>query len=97
MKDTLKGKGIPKKYLKKEFYTEELPEKDRIVVMKGLKKKSTRLTKADQEKGVSAFSVVNSEQSRTFAKTVWEKMTLIDNEFYPNGYQMPEDMTIVEI
>jgi hypothetical protein len=97
VKDTLKGKGIPKKYLKKEFYTEDLPEKDRVVVMKGLKKKNTRLTKADQEKGVTAFSVVNNVQSRTFAKTVWEKMTFRDNEFYPIGYQFEDDLEILEI
>jgi hypothetical protein len=80
---TMKCKGIPKKALKVNHYC-ELGQK---IEFFGMKKKTSKLTKADEEKGVPMFSVVNNTQTRTFAANEWKNMIFKDNEFYPIGYE----------
>jgi hypothetical protein len=70
---TMKCKGIPKKLLKPDFYLKE--EKFEPVVMKSLKK---------FRKG--EFKIMNNISTRTFGKTVYNKMDLINGKYYPKGY-----------
>ncbi|NBU98141.1 MAG: sensor histidine kinase [Spirochaetia bacterium] len=72
----MKCKSIPHKCLNHTMY--ENYKDIKPVEFSGLKKKHTSLTKADIEKGVSFFSIVNNTQKRTFNKTEYSKMTLID-------------------
>lgn len=81
---TFKCKGIPKRCLKSALYKEELKEE---LSFTGLKKKHKTLTKSDVEQGIKNFSIVNSTQTRTFNKSDWKGMQLIDNQFYPKGYK----------
>ena len=53
----------------------------------GLRKKNINLTKGDIDKGVKLFSIVNNSQTRTFMKSEWKGMDLIDNKYYPKGYK----------
>lgn len=82
IKVTMKCKGIPKKVLQEIDYEQH----GRVIEFSGLKKKTTKLTKADVEKGIPLFSVCNNTQTRTFMKNEWGNMTLLDNEYYPHGY-----------
>ena len=41
----------------------------------------------DIEKGVKLFSIVNNTQTRTFMKSEWKGMELVDNKYYPKGYK----------
>jgi hypothetical protein len=82
IKVTMKCKGIPKKYLQELDYEQN----GRPVEFPSLKKKTTKLTKADVEKGIPLFSVCNNTQTRTFMKNEWTNMTLHDNNYYPFGY-----------
>ena len=84
-KGTTKGKGIPKKCLNHSMYNNYKNE-EQIVEFSGLRKKHVNLTKADIVKGVHLFSIVNNTQSRTFMKTEWKGMDLINNKYYPKGY-----------
>lgn len=86
IKVTKKCKGIPKDQLKELDY--EI--KGQVIAFSGLKKKTTKLTKADREAGIKLFSVCNSHQTRTFMKNDWKGFKLIDNEYYPHGYEFPE-------
>jgi hypothetical protein len=82
----MKCKGIPKKCLNHKLYdSKEATE----VKFDGLQKKHKHLTKADVEKGVSHFSIVNTHQKRTFNKTSWTGMTFneVNQEWYPIGYE----------
>ena len=83
IKTTMKCKGIPKKHLKEIDYECH----GRQIEFCGLKKKTTKLTKEDREKGIALFSVCNSKQTRTFMKNVWTNMTFKDNQYYPFGYE----------
>ena len=83
---TKKGKGIPKKCLNNNMYN-DYKNKEQIVEFSGLRKKHTNLTKGDIEKGVKLFSIVNNTQTRTFMKSEWKGMDLIDNKYYPKGYK----------
>ncbi len=79
----MKAKGIPSRCLKSEFYDTLDPK---IVSFSGLKKKHLNLTKADQEKEIKYFSIVNSSQTRTFMKNSWKGMDFINGEWVPFGY-----------
>ena len=85
-KGTKKGKGIPKKCLNNNMYN-DYKNKEQIVEFSGLRKKHTNLTKGDIEKGVKLFSIVNNTQTRTFMKSEWKGMDLVDNKYYPKGYK----------
>ena len=89
---TVKAKGIPKKCLNYEMYDESNTEINRIVEFSGLRRKHTKLTKADKDNNVPFFSIVNNTQTRTFCKTSWSGMHLHENRFYPYGYN---DGTII--
>ena len=78
---TFKCKGIPKRVLEKHDFENH----GRAIPFDGMKKK-IKLTLADREKGVTMFSVCNINQTRTFMKNEWKGMTLVDNDFYPLGY-----------
>jgi hypothetical protein len=80
-----KCKGIPKKALNYEMY-DESKNVNRVVEFSGLKKKHKNLTRNDKEIGVNHFSIVNNHQSRTFNKSDWAGMKLVDNNFIPKGY-----------
>lgn len=83
-KAIMKCKSIPHKCLNHTMY--EIYKDIEPVKFSSLKKKHTSLTKADIEKGVSFFSIVNNTQKRTFNKTEWAGMNFINNCFYPKGY-----------
>jgi hypothetical protein len=85
-KGTKKGKGIPKKCLEFNMYS-DYKEKEQQITFSGLRKKNINLTKADIKNGVGLFSIVNNTQTRTFMKSEWKGMDLIDNKFYPKGFQ----------
>ncbi len=88
---TIRCKGIPirnptnkkEKLLNHQMYKDNTPKP---VSFGGLKKKHLNLTKADQEKDINHFSVVNSNQTRTFMKNSWKGMNLVNGEWYPLGY-----------
>jgi hypothetical protein len=61
-------------------------DEEQKVEFSGLRKKHTNLTKGDIEKGVKLFSIVNNTQTRTFMKSEWSGMNLINNHYYPKGY-----------
>jgi hypothetical protein len=65
----------------------EYKETEQIVEFSGLRKKHLNLTKADVKKNVPLFSIVNNTQTRTFMKNDWQGMALIENNFYPKGYE----------
>jgi len=52
----------------------------------GLRRKHKSLTKSDITNGVNHFSIVNNTQTRTFMKSEWSGMNLINNHYYPKGY-----------
>lgn len=85
IKDTavMKCKGIPKRCLKSDYYESEVPTE---VQFNGLKKKHKTLTKNDVKQGVQHFSIVNSEQTRTFNKSEWQGMIFKENSWYPFGF-----------
>ena len=58
-----------------------------IQILEYLRKKNINLTKADIKNGVGLFSIVNNTQTRTFMKSNWKGMDLIDNKYYPKGFQ----------
>ncbi len=66
---------------------------DRVCKFSGLKKKHKTLTYADKEKGVKHFSIVNNTQTRTFNKSNWSGFNLIDNIFYPKGFDLNCDVS----
>ncbi|MDR3478335.1 MAG: hypothetical protein P4M14_09925, partial [Gammaproteobacteria bacterium] len=61
---TMKCKGIPQKELKELDYIHH----GRPIAFFGMKKKITKLTKEDREKGITPFSVCNNWQVREFMK-----------------------------
>jgi hypothetical protein len=94
MKHTMKCKGIPKKYLFPElYYTHDDSEQvynyelseilgnqyfdkpTEPILMKGLKKIRN-----------GNFTIKNHQQTRTFNKTSYSKMTLLNGRYYPKGY-----------
>ena len=81
---TMKGKGIPHKCLNYKMYNDH--KNIEPVKFSGLRKKHLNLTKADKKSGVNLFSIVNSNQQRTFMKTTWKGMDLIDNKYYPKNF-----------
>jgi hypothetical protein len=83
---TTKGKGIPQKCLDYKMYS-KYTESEQKITFSGLRKKNINLTKADIKNGVGLFSIVNNTQTRTFMKSNWKGMDLIDNKFYPKGFQ----------
>ena len=85
-KATTKGKGIPKKCLNYNMYN-NYKDKEQKVEFSGLRKKHINLTKADITKGVHLFSIVNNTQTRTFMKSEWKGMDLINNKYYPKGFK----------
>jgi hypothetical protein len=87
---TMKLKGIPKKdmgtgekLIKPEYYDAETPK---TVSFTSLRKKGMRLTSVDDKKGISNFSIISLDNTRTMFKTVWCKFNLIENIYYPKGY-----------
>lgn len=82
---TMKGKGIPKKCLKPDMY-DTYKDNNEPVEFSGLRRKHKNLTKKDLDNGVKHFSIVNNTQKRTFMKSDWTGMDLIDNKYYPKGY-----------
>lgn len=90
-----KCKGIPKKALTPELFTEfdNCKEEDETNVIKfnGLKRKHKTLTMADKDNGVDHFSIVNVTQTRTFMKSDWEGMNFCDNQWYPNRSHSDDD------
>lgn len=81
---TMKTKGIPQRVLKSEYYKNEKPVK---LEFDGLLRKHIKLTSKDS---CNYFSIINNHQSRTFCKSTWKGMNLIDNEFFPFGFKKPE-------
>jgi hypothetical protein len=79
----LKCKGIKKKCLRDDLYKEEKQEE---LSFDGLQKKHKNLTAADVEAGVDHFSIVNRQQKRTFNKSQWRGMNLVNGEWYPFNY-----------
>jgi hypothetical protein len=82
IKVTMKCKGIPKKHLQQLDYENH----GRQIEFFGMKKKTTKLTKSDEELGIPLFSVCNNTQTRTFMKNQWTKMMLQNNQYFPRGY-----------
>ncbi len=80
--ETKKCKGIPQRELKKLTY-EKYNEPCKFDSLQ----KKIKLTKSDVEKGVGHFSVVKVTQTRTFMKTQWSGMALVDNQYFPQGYK----------
>ena len=85
-KGVKKGKGIPKKCLNYNMYT-KYKEEEQKATFSGLKRKHKNLTRADVKNGVPLFSIVNNTQTRTFMKTDWKGMDLVNNKYYPKGYK----------
>jgi hypothetical protein len=57
------------------------------VQMSGLKKKCVRLTHADEDNGVTNFSVCSFTQTRTFYKHVWNAENFVNGEWFPQNYK----------
>ncbi len=83
-KETMKCKGIHKNLLTPEMYENEAPCE---VQMSGLKKKCVRLTHADEDNGVTNFSVCAFTQTRTFYKNVWNAENFVNGEWFPQNYK----------
>ena len=82
---TMKAKGIPKKCLEYNYYNEY--NKNKIICeFSGLRKKHKNLTRQDVENGLNHFSIINNTQTRQFMKNEWSGMNLINNCYYPKGY-----------
>jgi len=79
----MKCKGIRNKELKEKDFISH----GRASEFDGLKKKTSKLTKDDREKGITLFSVCNTMQTRTFMKNSWTNMIFKDNQYYPFGYE----------
>jgi hypothetical protein len=82
---TMKGKGIPKKVLKHNMYS-DYKEKPQVVEFSGLRRKHKNLTKSDIENKLPYFSIINNTQTRQFMKNEWGGMIFKDNKYYPKGY-----------
>lgn len=68
---TNKTKGIPKKLLKNNMF---LKEQTKTVDMECLKKINKRISKQQQGKGITPFSIVQENNTRTFNKNTWNGM-----------------------
>ena len=86
IKELKKVKEYPKKCLNNSMYNNYKDEEQKVE-FSGLRKKHINLTKGDIEKGVKLFSIVNNTQTRTFMKSEWKGMELVDNKYYPKGYK----------
>jgi hypothetical protein len=82
----MKCKGIPKRCLTEDLYEADAPTE---VEFDGLQKKHKNLTMKDKDNGVAHFSIINTQQKRTFNKTSWSGMTFneADQQWYPIGYK----------
>jgi hypothetical protein len=83
---TMKAKGIPSKCLNHEYYADDKPHE---VEFESLKKKHKNLTHADEQAGIKHFSIVNTEQTRTFNASSWKGFDFDEatGEWYPRNYQ----------
>ena len=100
LKLTLKGKGIPNRYLKKELYedekTVELGQEENGVKLDtsrkwtSLRKIHKTLTKKELEMGMRNFSIKQIEMTRTFLKNFWnnENYDQETNIFFPTGFDI---------
>jgi hypothetical protein len=85
----MKCKGIPKKCLRTELYTNDnLEEEKRELKYFSMKRIHTSLTNKQRAEGHTHFTIMNQTMTRTFGKTQWCGMEFnkVNNEFYPMGY-----------
>jgi hypothetical protein len=104
---SIKTKGIPLKTIKddmeqseKEIIKEQLKQlefcfernREKKIEFDTLKRIHTKITSKQQEQGIKDFSIVSQTNIRTFNKSKWGGMELINNEYYPKGYKFKRDM-----
>ena len=73
--------------LTNELYTNQ---KSVPISFDGLKKKGIRLTKDDVKNGHNYFTIVNTKQTKTFLKSTWDGMNLIDGVWLPHGFKQQQ-------
>ena len=79
----IKTKAIPKRCLNWQMFEKGEATK---VKFSGLKKVHANRTAEQKRAGVSNFSIVNAETTRTWNKAEWKGMELIGNDYYPFGF-----------
>ena len=77
----MKCKGLPKKYLKEEFYNNESGE---IEINKSIKK-IYNPTKREMEDGINKFDLIYKTLTRKFNYNPYSGRELIGNYYYPLG------------
>ena len=81
----MKCKGIPQKCLDPKMYSNYKTEELKCS-FSGLKKVHKTLTKKQEEKGVNRFNIINVTENKTFMKTDYDKMKLVDQFYFPKGF-----------
>ena len=82
IKTVMKCKGLPKKYLKEEFFRNEIGE----ITIKDSFKKIFNQTKEEKNNNMEIFSIRKIDIKRKFNKTQWSGRILKGNIYYPIGY-----------
>ena len=82
IKTVMKTKGIPKKQLNESFYKIESGE----VEFNTMKKIRFHVTSNEQKKGLEYLNIYHSKITRKFNKNQWTGRNLVDNIYYPIGY-----------
>ena len=86
IKTIMKCKGLPEKYLKEEFYNNEIRE---IEIKKSIKK-IYNPTKKEMEDGISKFDLIYTILTRKFNYNPYGGRELIGNYYYPIGFNRNE-------
>ena len=82
----MKCKGLPKKYLKEEFYNNENGE---IEINKSIKK-IYNPTKKEMENGIEKFDLIYTTLTRKFNYNPYGGRELEGNYYYPIGFNRNE-------
>ena len=79
IKTTMKAKGLPKKYLQQKFFIER---KGEVTIENSFKKVFTKINS-----NTDMFTIRKENITRTFNKTEYNGRILINNIYYPIGYE----------
>ena len=84
IKTTMKAKGLPKKYLQQKFFIER---KGEVTIENSFKKVFTKINNNEKNNNIDMFTIRKENITRTFNKTEYNGRILINNIYYPIGYE----------
>ena len=84
IKTTMKAKGLPKRYLQQKFFIER---KGEVTIENSFKKVFTKINNNEKNNNIDMFTIRKENITRTFNKKEYSGRILINNIYYPIGYQ----------